>query len=238
MRGPAVAGLTLLLAACGHVEDPVRSDPADGVSETAHASITQEEDPAMSTTSAPVDASLVAQVSPPGELGAPYPSGIQGVTVTYTVTNQGSDPVVVIFERGHGQSSSSTAPQTPEAAWVGASDSPGIARLSKQIFDAPGEATLATPWRAPAQLVQGGESVEGRMLVPFPLRADLPSSSDILTVTDQPLAGDERQVEVCVQVAPDPRASHPGAFVDEITHATPGRTLICSEPEQLPEAGA
>lgn len=236
-------GATLLTAACGELgREQARTTPS-GTSVTSGTTTSssapeattpsQEDAVQTSTSSTPVRATLSARLEP-GELGAPYPEGIAGLTVSYTVTNDGSEPVLVVLERGHSQSSSSTAPASPAAAWVGAGSAHGVARLSKQIFDAPSGATLTTPWRAPAQLLAGGESLEGSVLVPLPLRPDLPATSDVLTVGDRPLAGDERQVEICVQVAPDPRAVYPDAFVDEITHATPGRSLVYSDPAPLP----
>ena len=200
---------------------------------TAGAPVTSTPEDDTVQTSAPLQVQITAQTVA-GPLGGPYPANIEGLVVQYTVTNEGDEPVLVAQERGHDQNADSVAPATDESAWVGAGSAPGVARVSKQVFDAPGGIELAAPWRAPALLVDPGSSVDGTMLVPLPLRPDLPRSSASILVDDEPLAGDESSVEVCVQVAPDPRAAHPETFTDEITHATPGRQLVCTAPEPLP----
>lgn len=226
-----VSASALLLGACGE---------ASGSSTAGTDRTPSSEDTAMTSSAgapgpaAQAVATVTAKLSR-GPLGDPFPAGVDGLRVSYTVTNRGSDPILVVTERGHDQSSDSVAPAAPESAWVGAGETAGVARLSKQVFDAPGGVELAAPWRAPAELVDAGSSVQGSMKAPLPLRPDLPRSTEALTVQDEPLSGEATSVEICVQVAPDPRAQHPDAFTDEITHGTPGRRLVCSEPQTVPQ---
>lgn len=154
----------------------------------------------------------------------------QGLLVSYTVTNDGDAPLLVLTERGHDQSNSSSAPREPGSVWVSEA-SPGVARLSKQVFGTTPGTLLYAPWRAPAALVDPGERLDGEMSVPLPLRGDLPEVSEALVHDEQPLTAAPDQVEVCVQVAPSPG---PTAYNDEITMDSPGRALVCTGPLELP----
>lgn len=175
----------------------------------------------MTTEPAPARASIEATVT----------SDEQGLQVSYTVTNDGDSPLLVLTERGHDQSSSSTAPREPGSVWVSQA-SPDVARLSKQVFSTTPGTLLYAPWRAPAALVEPGGSLDGQMSVPLPLRGDLPEVSEVLVHDEQPLTTTPEQLEVCVQVAPSPG---PTAYNDEITMDSPGRALVCTGPTALPE---
>lgn len=154
----------------------------------------------------------------------------QGLRVSYTVTNDGDAPLLILTERGHDQSSSSTAPREPDSVWVSQASS-DVARLSKQVFSTTPGTLLYAPWRAPATLVAPGDSLEGQMSARLPLRGDLPEVSEAMVHDEQPLAATPGQVEVCVQVAPSPG---PTAYNDEITMDSPGRALVCTDPLALP----
>lgn len=220
MRGTGsivAAGLCLALSACGETtpQPGPGAPPPDPVTSTAS---TQEA--AVTTEPAPARASIEATLSPDE----------QGLLVSYTVTNDGDAPLLVLTERGHAQSNVSTAPPEPESVWVSQA-SPDVARLSKQVFSTTPGTLLSAPWRAPATLVEPGASLDGQMSVSLPLRTDLPEVSEAMVHDEQPLTTSPGQVEVCVQVAPSPG---PTAYNDEITMDSPGRALVCTGPLALP----
>ncbi len=221
MRGAwwvVAAGLCLALSACGEAE--LEAGPGTSPSGPAIATTPSPQDAAVTTEPASVRASIEATVS----------RDEQGLRVSYTVTNDGEAPLLVLTERGHDQSGSSTAPREPESVWVSQA-SPDAARLSKQVFSTTPGTLLHAPWRAPAALVDGGGHLNGEMSVPLPLRGDLPDVSEAMVHDEQPLTTAPTQVEVCVQVAPSPG---PTAYNDEITMDSPGRALVCTGPLALP----
>lgn len=174
----------------------------------------------MTTEPAPARASIEATLAP----------AEQTLRVSYTVTNDGDAPLLVLTERGHDQSSSSMAPREPGSVWVSQA-APEVARLSKQVFSTTPGTLLYAPWRAPATLVEPGGTLSGEMTAPLPLRGDLPEVSEALVHDEQPLTTTPGQVEVCVQVALSPG---PTAYNDEITMDSPGRALVCTDPLALP----
>lgn len=179
---------------------------------------------------APASATVEAELRTALATSETYAPDLTGLAVTYTVTNTGDTPLIVLTERGHAQSGSSTAPDEPGSVWVsGAGD--GVARLSKQVFDAPQDVLLPAPWRAPGVLVDPGASVEGEMFAPLPLRTDLPPVGETMVHDEQELVVEPDLAEVCVQVAPSPG---PDAHNDEITMGTPGKGLACTDALPLP----
>lgn len=223
----AVVGVVLALAGCGlqGPTEPTRGAPDPGPPTTV-------ED--TGTTSGPEPEALATlevsmRVAP--ATSTAYSPDQEGLAVSYTVTNDGTAPLLVVTERGHAQASSTTAPAVPESVWVSAASENGAARLSKQVFDVPSGVLPTAPWRAPAVLVPPGDSVEGQMFALLPLRGDLPPVGETLTHEERPLSVDATSVELCVQVAPSPG---PDAYNDEITMSFPGRTLVCSDVLPLP----
>lgn len=162
-----------------------------------------------------------------------YSTDQAGLWVRYTVTNTGETPLLVLTDRGHAQSAQSSAPEIDSSVWVSGTDD-GVVRLSKQVFFAPGGVLPTDPWRAPAVLIDPGESVEGEAFALEPLRTDLPAAGQTLTHDEQPVADDLTGVEVCVQIAP---SAGPDAYNDEISMTTEGRSLVCSAVLDLPEEG-
>ena len=210
----AAAGLCLALSACSG------TSPGTSPSEPTTVTTPSTQEAAVTTEPAPARASIEASVS----------RDERGLRVSYVVTNDGDVPVLVLTERGHDQSGSSTAPREPESVWV-TQASPDVARLSKQVFSTTPGTLLYAPWRAPAALVDRGGHLDGEMSVPLPLRGDLPELSEAMVHDEQPLTTTPTQVEVCVQVAPSPG---PTTYNDEITMDSPGRALVCSGPLALP----
>lgn len=212
------AALGLALTACGGTAPGTSPDVPRPTPPTATTSPLQET--AATTEPEPARVSIEATVS----------RDERGLQVFYTVTNDGDAPVLVLTERGHDQSDSSTAPREPGSVWVSQA-SPDVARLSKQVFDTTPGTLLYAPWRAPAALVDHGERLDGEMSVPLPLRGDLPDASEALVHDEQPLTASPTLVEVCVQVAPSAGAE---AYNDEITMDSPDRVLVCTGPLAVP----
>lgn len=161
---------------------------------------------------------------------SPYPSTLPTLAIRYTVRNDGTGPLLVATERGHDQASSSNALRTPMAVWVGQGSREDLARLSKQVFDAPADVDLAAPWRAPAELLEPGAELEGYVVVPVPLQGDLPGASSGLILTEEELVGSASRVEVCLHVVPLVE----GMSQDEILMGMAGG-LACSDHLQVPE---
>lgn len=198
----ALSAAVLMLSACGSEEDAVDLGAALSADVT---------------------------VGEPFDTTAYHPDD-RGVRVDYTLTNDGEAPLLVVTERGHEQAGHPSAPALPESVWVsGRGD--GVARLSKQMFDAPGDTLPTDPWTAPAVVVAPGESVSGRMFVLLPIRPDLPPTGDLLTHDEKPLDYRPDQVEVCVQVAPLPDGV---PDPQDMTMATQGRALSCAGPTPVP----
>jgi hypothetical protein len=219
-----------LLVACGS-ESP---EPGNGGGD-----VTQPPDDASPTSAAGTAAEVRATVEVQAEAGPgpeDYQAGTEGVTLSYVVRNDGDAAILVVRERGHRQSSESHAPDVPEAVWVSGGDADTV-RVSKELFPVPSGIELHEPYRAPADLVEPGAEMTGTAFLPLPLRTDLPSGGETLVVEARPVTGDETRVELCLQVAPDPRVEHPDAFTDEITSGHGDRSLVCSEPIELPGGG-
>ena len=222
MRGTGwivAAGLCLALSACGG------AGPGTGPG-------TSPSGPTTVTTPSPQEAAVTTEPAPArASIEATVLRDDEGLRVSYTVTNDGDAPLLVLTERGHDQSGSSTAPREPASVWISQA-SPDVARLSKQVFSTTPGTLLYAPWRAPAVLVDPGGHLDGEMSVPLPLRGDLPEVSEAMVHDEQPLTATPTAVEVCVQVAPSPG---PTAYNDEITMDSPGRALVCTGPLGLPD---
>lgn len=177
-------------------------------------------------------ASLTAQVRRGAPPEGEYSPEFTGVWADYEVTNTGTDPILVLTERGHGQSSGSTGAPIPQSVWV-TQGPDGSARLSKQVFSAPSGMLPTDPWRAPAVLLEPGASLAGEVFALEPLATDVPAVSDSLTHEEQPFTGGGSTVQICIQVA---ASRGPEAYNDEITMDSPGRALVCSPVLDVPES--
>lgn len=212
----------LLLSACGGTQAPTGGTGSDDPPTTAG----DEESTSVDTTEALVTAEQVEELP----ATSPYPSTVPTLAIRYTVRNDGTGPLLVATERGHDQASSSTAPRTPMAVWVSQGSAEDLARLSKQVFDAPADVDLAAPWRAPAELLEAGAELEGYVVVPVPLQGDLPRASGGLILTEEELGTAAARVEVCLHVVPFVDGMSP----DEILMGMAGG-LACSDPLEVPE---
>lgn len=179
---------------------------------------------------------LGARVQAEVEVGGPfdteaYRPDTVGLRVEYTLTNDGDDPLLVVLERGHEQGGFQSGPDVPEAVWVsGVGD--GVARLSKQMFDASHDSPPTDPWTAPVQRLGPGESLDGQMFVLLPIHERLPEQGTFLSHDEAPLDYRPDRVEVCVQVAP---VSEDFPDATMMTGITQGRTLVCAEPVDIPD---
>ena len=186
---------------------------------------------------APTDVDLTASITATAETAtAPegFTSGLEGVLVSYTVTNEGAEPIKVAQERAASQAPS--AAQAPAGVWVSAGSEADVVRLSKQVFGIPDGVLPNEVHRAASTTVEPGASAEDTAFVPLELRTDLPSGSETITVTESPLAdpGAVRRLEICVQIAPGPPAGQEEPYASTIAADAQDTTLVCSEPITLP----
>lgn len=226
----------LLLTSCGDTQTPGGEDTQDGrpVTTTDDEESTGVDTEDTEDTNDPegLDAVVTAAWAQETPAASPYPSTRPTVAIRYSVRNEGAGPVLVATERGHDQEQSSPAPDSPMAVWVSQGHEDDLARLSKQVFDAPDDIDLAAPWRAPAELLEAGAELEGYVVVPVPLQGDLPAARRSLILTEEELTGTPARVEVCIHVVP----YVDGAAPDEIVMGMAGG-LVCSDPLELPEVG-
>ena len=186
---------------------------------------------------APTDVDLTASITATAETAtAPegFTSGLEGVLVSYTVTNEGAEPIKVAQDRAASQAPS--AAQAPAGVWVSAGSEADVVRLSKQVFGIPDGVLPNEVHRAASTTVEPGASAEDTAFVPLELRTDLPSGSETITVTESPLAdpGAARRLEVCVQIAPGPPAGQEEPYASTIAADAQDTALVCSEPIMLP----
>lgn len=231
-----VSAVAIFLAGCIQQGDGMQDEQQPGTS--ASEDVTAGDDTEQST--APVEADLRASVTGSAEIAtAPegFTSGIEGVLVSYTVTNEGPEPIKVAQDRAASQARSAT--QAPAAAWVSAGSEEGVVRLSKQVFGIPEGVLPAALHRASSTTVEPGGAAEDTAFVPLPLRTDLPSGTETITVTEDPLSdpGSVTALEICVQIAPGPTPGQEEPFASTIAADAPGTALVCSDPIELPEPG-
>ncbi len=187
--------------------------------------------PAPGPTPTPHEVSVTAHLTIGRGPQPHYPPESEGLAGTYTVRNDGDDPLYIATERAHGQLADASMPEIDEAVWVSSGDE-GAARLSKQVFDVPGDVLLSVPFVLEASRVEPGEEIEGAVYVPLPLVAELPPDGDHYVVGEDPYQDGASQAEICVQAAPVPdEDSRPG----RLTNYTPNRQLACSDPMPLPQ---
>ncbi|MFK5582651.1 hypothetical protein [Serinicoccus sp. LYQ131] len=230
-RGAAVA-LTMImtLAACGSQEEQM------GTEETTPATTGPPADEDTRTSAEPdafsvsVDASATPATAPEG-----FTAGLEGVLVTYTVTNDGPEPIKVATDRGSGQTRSSVTASA--AVWVSAGSSPDVARLSKQVFGIPDGVLPTDLHRVGSATVEPGGTLEDTAFVTLPLATDLPEGTRTITVTEDPLQDPAAVtgVEVCVQLAPGPEPGQEEPYASTIAANASGTTTVCSEVVELPE---
>lgn len=241
-RVTSAAALTLasvLLAACGEAGAPA------GPSGTSGSTTTPEEqtmtsthtpdgddtegdtDGATGTAYPAVDGPVVIEVeatvgSPSGEGRAPSSTGL---AVTYTVSNPGSEPVLVARDRGHDQNTTSAGPRDDESVWVSLAPEGDVLRLSKELVPLPEGTEEERETTLGADLVEPGGSATGTAFVLRPVTVDFP---------DDPQRGERIELlpptwQLCLTVAPPHRRS------DVIGRLTPGQQTVCSAPEPLPD---
>lgn len=164
--------------------------------------------------------------------GQEWPPDTEALLADYTVTNDGTRPVLVVQRRPERMASQLDFPpdDSEESTWVmGTSD--GEVRISKQMFQVTGSDD-GTAYLVPAALLGPGESVSGRAVAALPLRHLGPDPELFEVPEDQELPSDATTWQFCVQVAPE----GPGVDPDrpEVRHYTEGLELLCSDRAQLP----
>lgn len=233
-RGVA-AGITLAIAMTGCTttgEDMPTSDQQTSASDTGRTT------DAAEGSAAPTSADLKATVTASAEIAtAPegFTSGLEGVLVTYTVTNDGPEPIKVATGRAAAQAASAVA--APEGVWTSQGSEDTVVRLSKQVFGLPAGVLPNELHRASSVTVEPGSSTQDTAFTPLPLRPELPSGSETITVTEKPLSnpGSVTRLEVCVQIAPGPTPGQGEPFASTIAADATGTSLVCSDPVELPE---
>lgn len=157
-----------------------------------------------------------------------------GLVVEYTISNDGSEPLLV-HDRVPPTLGSATLPEnlTAERVWVYLSD--GRIRLSKQGFaPAPGIRFIAAPVMG-ARLLEPQQRLSGRAWAPLPPTLDVPGAEfDAPRTAIDPKA---QEWEFCVHVTAGSkgRPSDVDASVLEVPATAPGGAeLICSSPSALP----
>ncbi|ANS80276.1 hypothetical protein SGUI_2880 [Serinicoccus hydrothermalis] len=188
-----------------------------------------------SAPSAPVElvASVTATVEP-GSAPEGFTSGLEGLLVSYSVTNEGAEPIKVATDRAAAQARSAT--QAPAAVWTSAGSEEDVARLSKQVFGIPDGVLPNEVHRATSVTVEPGATTEDSAFLPLPLQPELPSGGETITVTESPLTDPDavRRLEVCVQIAPGPTPGQEEPFASTIAADAGDTALVCSEPIPLP----
>lgn len=235
-RLSVAAGITLAIAITGCTttgEDMPTSDQQTSVSDT-----TRRTTDAAGGSAAPTSADLEATVTASAEIAtAPegFTSGLEGVLVTYTVTNDGPEPIKVATGRAAAQAASAVA--APEGVWTSQGSEDTVVRLSKQVFGLPAGVLPNELHRASSVTVEPGSSTQDTAFTPLPLRPELPSGSETITVTEKPLSnpGSVTRFEVCVQIAPGPTPGQGEPFASTIAADATGTSLVCSDPVELPE---
>lgn len=233
-----IAALSLVgavLAGCGGADSPdgetsettttsTTSTTEDTVATTPDTPRSTHEPPSSATSSAPVHLEATAALGPPTEPG--LDPGSQGLAVTYTVRNTGSEPVLVARERGHTQDTSAFGPRNDEAVWVRVEG--GALVLSKELLPLPPGQVEEVETTLAADLLEPGASVDGTAFVPRPVKVTFPRAEDKGDLVD-PLP---ERWRLCLTVAAVDRRT------DVIGRLDGSQELVCSEPAALPDGAA
>lgn len=177
--------------------------------------------PSSATSSVPVHLEAIAALGTPTEPGLDPSS--QGLAVTYTVRNTGSEPVLVARERGHTQDTSAFGPRNDEAVWVRVEGD--VLVLTKELLPLPPGQVEEVETTLAADLLEPGASVDGTAFVPRPVEITFPLAEDKGSRVER-LPG---QWQLCLSVAPA------GDRTDVIGRLDGGQELVCSEPAALPD---
>ena len=213
-----LAAPLLVLAACGDSDEATTGDETTTTDGTA----TTGDGDAPTTTAGGAPLAV--------ELTAALTTGDGTATIAYTVTNGGDSAIVV-----HDQLPDPTGRREddvlgtvdPDRAWV-LQRPDGTIEISKRLFDGDvlGGVQSITPVAIGGRIVEPGQSVEGRAIVPLPYETDATLASEQFPVTD-PDAG---SAVFCVTAGPvpDTATSRPDGIV-EAYHNEPGGalTLTC-----------
>jgi len=227
-RGVLLLGVVMTLGAC---ESPT---PQGGTTRPGAPTSTDAPSATVaSTLDATVEAAAALREAPDG-----FTRGVEGVQVSYTVTNDGSEPIKVATDRAPAQAASVVA--APEAVWTSAGSDADVVRLSKQVFGLPDGVLPSSLHRAASATVEPGSSTQDTAFVPLPLRPELPNGTETITVTELPLGdpGAVRRLEICVQIAPGPPVGQDEPYASTIAADAPDTALACSDPIELPEGGS
>lgn len=227
--GATLAAAALILVGCG--QDP-------GGATTSTSTSTSEDDTMSSSTPAGHDEQESAStadttslsIEATATLGGPTAPGLdptsQGLSVTYEVRNDGTEPVLVARERGHSQDTSSFGPDNAESVWV--REDGDVLRLSKELVPLPEGTMEESETTLPAELLQPGDTLEGTAFALLPVSVDFP---------DAPQRGERIEPlpstwQLCLTTAPvDTEVGR----TDVIGRHTPALTTICSDPAAVPE---
>lgn len=230
-----IAALSLVgaaLAGCGGADSPdgetsettttsTTSTTEDTVARTPDTPRSTHEPPSSATSSAPVHLEATAALGPPTEPG--LDPGSQGLAVTYTVRNTGSEPVLVARERGHTQDTSAFGPRNDESVWVRVEGDALV--LSKELLPLPPGQVEEVETTLAADLLEPGEQLKSTAFVPRPVEVTYPDAPDKGARVHR-LPG---HWQLCLTVAPV------GDRTDVIGRADADLAMVCSEPAPLPD---
>lgn len=222
------ATLALVLAGCGSADSPDPDTPPLSTTEdtvstpsTTPPRSTSEPAPSTAISSIPIRIEATAVVGTPTLPGLDPTS--QGLAVTYTVNNTGSEPVLVARERGHTQDTSAFGPRNDESVWVRVEGDALV--LSKELLPLPPGQVEEVETTLAADLLEPGEQLKSTAFVPRPVEVTYPDAPDKGARVHR-LPG---HWQLCLTVAPV------GDRTDVIGRADADLAMVCSEPAPLPD---
>lgn len=164
--------------------------------------------------------------------------GSDAVAVSWSLTNTGDRPVLVVDRAP--RASGASVVHDPEVAYVVGGDD-GLVQVASRLFDLPetDRMSWAQPPRAGATEVAPGESLARELSVPVPFVRSSPWGDDIgygpIELPDPP-----RAVQFCLGVLPaDPRPSWgsgrdgDAVVLDHGSAAVAAQHVLCSDPIPL-----